>query len=68
MSDKSLHFLIEKGRRILKAAINQILSETKLPAFLIEGILLDVLCDIREQKAMELYAEFESTKGNVSNE
>jgi len=55
----SLVIILERARTILKNALHYAISETQLPAFLIEGILLDLLNDIREQKAKEITAEFE---------
>lgn len=55
----SLPIILERARSILRNAINRVIKETALPAYLIEGILLDLLADVRAQKAAELAAEYE---------
>lgn len=56
---KKLILLLERSRAIFKNALSSVIAETKLPAYLIEGILLDLLNDIRAQKAQEFAAEYE---------
>lgn len=46
--------LIEATSQKFNAAAVQILSESGLPAYLAEGIVLGLLADIREKKAIEL--------------
>lgn len=55
----TLIIILERARAILKNALNRVIKETALPAYLIEGILLDLLADVRAQKAVELAAECE---------
>lgn len=57
----TLIIILERARAILKNALNRVIKETALPAYLIEGILLDLLADVRAQKAVELAAECENT-------
>lgn len=57
----TLMLILEKGRAILHNALSRVINETALPAYLIEGILLDLLADVRAQKATELAAEYEET-------
>lgn len=57
----SLIIILERGRAILKNALNRVIAETTLPAYLIEGILLDLLAEVRAQKATEIAAELEET-------
>lgn len=38
-------------------AVQDVLNQTKLPAYLYEGILIGVLSDIREQKNQELMSD-----------
>lgn len=45
---------IEETKQKLSAATNRILVESGLPAYLAEGIILGILADIRERKAIEL--------------
>lgn len=55
----TLIIILERARAILKNALNRVIKETALPAYLIEGLLLDLLADVRAQKAVELAAECE---------
>ena len=48
---------LERARAILKNALHCVITELKLPGYLIEGILLDLLNDVRAQKVQELAAE-----------
>lgn len=48
---------LERARAILKNALHRVITEIKLPGYLIEGLLLDLLNDVRAQKAQELAAE-----------
>lgn len=56
----TLIIILERARAILKNALNRVIAETALPAYLIEGILLDLLADVRAQKAAEIAAEYEN--------
>lgn len=55
----SLIIILERARGILKRALNRVITKTALPAYLIEGILLDLLAEVRAQKAVEIAAEYE---------
>ena len=59
MTAPSLSTILERGRSILKNALNRVITETSLPAYLVEGILLDLLADVRAQKANEITVELE---------
>ena len=56
----TLIIILERARAILKNALNRAIAETALPAYLIEGILLDLLAEVRAQKAAEIAAEHEN--------
>ena len=43
---------------LLENAFNQMLEETNLPAYLIEGILLEVLAETRARKNLELVSDY----------
>lgn len=58
--EKSLMVAIEEARLKVYAAFNQIAEETKLPPFLLEGIVTDLLSEIRKQKVIDLITEKES--------
>lgn len=53
----SLMQVIEETRRRTKRAVGQIMKETAMPAYLMEGIIEGVLSDIREQKNAEMKLE-----------
>lgn len=53
-----LSILMENTKGKMTAAVNQIVNEAKLPAYLIEGILLGILSDVRNQKNLELISDY----------
>ena len=55
----TLIIILERARAILKNALNRVIAETALPAYLIEGVLLDLLAEVRAQKAAEIAVEYE---------
>ncbi len=56
---QSLMLILERARTIMHNALTHAINETALPAYLIEGILLDLLAEVRAQKAAEFSAEYE---------
>lgn len=52
-----LSVMLENAKKMTASAIQDILNQTKLPAYLFEGILVGLLADIREQKNNELIAD-----------
>ena len=53
-----LSVVMENTKGKMTAAVNQIVNEAKLPAYLIEGILLGILSDVRNQKNLELISDY----------
>ena len=53
----SLLMIVEDVRVRVNSAINQIIAETNIPAYLMEGVLQGALADVRAIKNSELYAE-----------
>lgn len=53
-----LSVLMENTKGKMTAAVNQIVNKAKLPAYLIEGILLGILSDVRNQKNLELISDY----------
>lgn len=53
-----LSILLENAKGKFINAFNQILEETNLPAYLIEGILLEVLAETRARKNLELVSDY----------
>ena len=52
-----LSVMLENARKMTASAVQEVLDQTKLPAYLFEGILVGLLSDIREQKNAELIAD-----------
>lgn len=52
-----LSVMLENARKMTVKSVQEILDQTKLPAYLFEGILVGLLSDIREQKNAELIAD-----------
>ena len=55
-----LSVMLEQAKAKVTAAFGQIQEETHLPAYLFEGIVAGVLADVRNQKNLELTADFAS--------
>lgn len=55
-----LSVMLEQAKAKVTAAFGQIQEETHLPAYLFEGIVAGVLADVRNQKNLELAADFAS--------
>lgn len=53
-----LSITLETAKSKLKSAFNEVLSESKLPAYLMEGIVLEILADIRNRKNIELMMDY----------
>ncbi len=53
----SLLMIVEDVRAKVNSSINQIMAETNIPAYLMEGVLQGVLADVRAVKNSEMYAE-----------
>ncbi len=61
-----LSVLIENAKAELTQAFNQTLENSRLPAFLMEGIVLDLLAEVRKQKAIELISDTNRMYNNNS--
>lgn len=76
MNNKSipLSVAIEQTRTKIIRDVNKAISESGLPAYLLEGVFLELLADVREGKVREISAELlrvvsesgEEDKNNVS--
>ena len=64
----SLMQVIEETRRRTKNAVGQIMKETAMPAYLMEGIVEGVLSDIREQKNVEMKLEQDAMMEQMKKE
>lgn len=52
-----LSVLMENARGKLVQAFNQVIDETRLPAYLYEGMLLELLSEVRNRKNLELISD-----------
>lgn len=53
-----LSIMIESAKGKFIASFNEVLTETKLPAYLVEGIVLEILADLRNRKNIELMMDY----------
>ncbi len=60
MNNTSLSIILETAKGKFVSAFNEVLADTKLPAFLAEGIVLEILADIRNRKNFELLTDYEA--------
>lgn len=56
MNDKKipLALMVEETQKRMKNSMYQIMDETKLPPFLIEGILNELLAEVRQKQYFDL--------------
>lgn len=52
-----LSVVMENTKAKLNQSFNQIITESKLPAYLIEGMISDILSQVRNQKNLELLSD-----------
>lgn len=62
-----LSIMIEQTRMKMVQGVNQVIEDSHLPAFLIEGILVEILAEVRKQKNIELTSDY-ATMQNISEE
>ena len=55
-----LSVLLENTKIRMTDSVNKVIQESNLPAYLIEGILSDILSDVRKQKNFELASDYAS--------
>lgn len=53
-----LSVLLENTKIRMTDSVNKVIQESNLPAYLIEGILLGILADVRNQKNLELVSDY----------
>ncbi len=63
-----LSVLMENARGKLLQAFNQVLDETKLPAYLMEGMLLELLSETRNRKNLELISDINAMQNKENAE
>ena len=55
-----LSVLLENTKIRMIDSVNKVIQESNLPAYLIEGILSDILAEVRKQKNLELASDYAS--------
>ena len=71
MNNLPLNVKLNNCKKMLDNCITSIIMEYGLPAFLVEGILSEVLLDVKKQSHNELvrsYDELISNKGSDDND
>ena len=63
----SLGLIIENTKKEMRTAVNQVICQSGLPAYLIEGVLTEILAEVRKQVNMELVEELTAPKQNEQN-
>lgn len=61
-NQQPLSIMLENTKGLMFQAVNKVQEQTKLPAYLFEGILMEVLADVRNQKNLELVSDFNKMK------
>lgn len=68
MDNMPLSIMIENAKGALNQAFNEILQQSNLPAYLLEGIVADLLSEIRKQKNLELVSDMNRMKQTEHSE
>lgn len=68
MDNMPLSIMIENAKGALNQAFNEILQQSNLPAYLMEGIVVDLLSQIRCQKNLELVSDMNRMKRSEHTE
>jgi hypothetical protein len=63
-----LSILLENAKGKFINAFNQILEETNLPAYLMEGIIVEVLAETRARKNLELVSDYNNMHQETKKE
>lgn len=63
-----LSLMMENTKGAMTDAFNQIVEQSNLPAYLLEGIVADLLSEIRKQKNLELVSDMNRMKQTEHSE
>lgn len=63
-----LSVLMESTKGKLIQAFNQVIDETRLPAYLYEGMLLELLAEVRNRKNLELVSDINAMETEKDSE
>lgn len=58
MDKMPLSVMLENAKGMMIDAFNQVQGKTNLPAYLMEGIVLDLLSEVRNRKNLELVQDY----------
>lgn len=68
MEDMPLNIKIENARGKINTALSEAIIEYGLPAFLISGILADIMLDVKRQEKIELTNSYNNILKVTGNE
>lgn len=63
-----LSLMMENAKGAMTDTFNQIVEQSNLPAYLLEGIVADFLSEIRKQKNLELVSDMNRMKQTEHSE
>ena len=63
-----LSLMMENAKGAMTDVFNQIVEQSNLPAYLLEGIVADLLSEIRKQKNLELVSDMNRMKQTEHSE
>lgn len=63
-----LSIMLESAKGKFVSAFNEVLADTKLPAYLVEGIVLEILADLRNRKNIELMMDYAAMQNKEKKE
>lgn len=58
MKEMPLSIMLENAKGMMIDAFNQVQEKSNLPAYLMEGIIVDLLSQVRNQKNLELVQDY----------
>lgn len=61
-SNAPLSIMMENAKGMMIDAFNQVQEKTNLPAYLMEGIILDLLAEVRNRKNLEIVSDYNRMK------
>lgn len=68
MDDRELNIKLENVRGKLNTAISESIMEYGLPAFLVSGILADIMLDVKRQEKIELTNSYNNMIAELQKE
>lgn len=68
MENMPLSIMLENAKGMMIDAFNQIQDKTNLPGYLMEGMVLDLLAEVRNRKNLELVADMNRMKEEKKKE